>query len=62
MSEILSSAANMCSTLVDVTKEIVKDTTEQISGAKDAYQICLKAHKFFCWNALSRTKEIQNQF
>jgi hypothetical protein len=62
MSEILSSAANMCSTLVDVTKQIVKDTTEQISGAEDAYQIRLEAHELFCRNALTRTEEIQNQF
>lgn len=62
MSEILSSAANMCSTLVDVTKQIVKDATEQIAEAEDAYQIRLEAHELFCRNALARTEEIQNQF
>lgn len=52
----------MCETLVDVTKQIVKDATEQIADAEDAYQIRLEAHELFARNALARTEEIQNQF
>jgi len=62
MSDILSQAADMCSTLVDVTKQIVKDSTEQVSEAEDVYQIRLEAHELFGRNALTRTEEIQNQF
>eukprot|EP00526_Cylindrotheca_closterium_P001991 CAMPEP_0113603118 /NCGR_PEP_ID=MMETSP0017_2-20120614/1110_1 /TAXON_ID=2856 /ORGANISM="Cylindrotheca closterium" /LENGTH=1139 /DNA_ID=CAMNT_0000511493 /DNA_START=306 /DNA_END=3725 /DNA_ORIENTATION=- /assembly_acc=CAM_ASM_000147 len=62
MSEILSQAADMCSTLVDVTKQIVKDATEQVAEAEDVYQIRLEAHELFGRNALTRTEEIQNQF
>lgn len=62
MSEILSQAAQMCSTLVDLTKQIVKDATEQSAEAEDAYQIRLEAHELFCRSALTRTEEIQNQF
>jgi hypothetical protein len=62
MSIILSQAADMCSTLVDVTKQIVKDATEQVSDAEDVYQIRLEAHELFGRNALNRTEEIQNQF
>jgi hypothetical protein len=52
----------MCETLVDVTKQIVKDATERIAEAEDAYQIRLEAHELFARNALARTEEIQNQF
>jgi hypothetical protein len=52
----------MCSTLVDVTKQIVKDATEQIGESEDAYQVRLEAHELFTRNALARTEEIQNQF
>lgn len=62
MSEVLKQAAEMCNTLVDVTKQIAKDATEQISESEDAYQIRLEAHELFCRNALARTEEIQNQF
>ena len=62
MSDIFSQAADMCSTLVDVTKQIVKDATEQVADAEDVYQIRLEAHEFFGRNALTQTEEIQNQF
>lgn len=62
MSATLSQAASMCSTLVDVTKQITKDATESILEVEDAYQIRLEAHELFCRNALARTEEIQNQF
>jgi hypothetical protein len=62
MSDILRQAADMCSTLVDVTKQIVKDAGDQISDAEDSYQVRLEAHELFCRNALNRTEEIQNQF
>lgn len=52
----------MCETLVDVTKQIVTDATEQISESEDAYQVRLEAHEVFARNALLRTEEIQNQF
>lgn len=52
----------MCNTLVDVTKQIVKDATEQVAQAEDAYQVRLEAHELFTRNALARTEEIQNQF
>ena len=45
----------MCETLVDVTKQIVKDATERIAEAEDAYQIRLEAHELFARNALART-------
>lgn len=44
----------MCETLVDVTKQIVKDATEQIAESEDAYQVRLEAHELFARNALSR--------
>ena len=62
MSDILRQAADMCSTLVDVTKQIVKDASDQIADAEDSYQVRLEAHELFCRNALARTEEIQNQF
>ena len=62
MSETLQQAANMCNTLVDVTKQITKDATESILEVEDSYQIRLEAHELFCRNALARTEEIQNQF
>lgn len=62
MSETLSQAANMCSTLADVTKQITKDATESLLEVEDAYQIRLEAHELFCRSALARTEEIQNQF
>lgn len=62
MSETLSQAADMCSTLVDVTKQITKDATESILEVENAYQIRLESHELFCRNALARTEEIQNQF
>jgi Exocyst complex component Sec10 len=62
MSETLAQAANMCNTLVDVTKQITKDATESILEVEDSYQIRLEAHELFCRNALARTEEIQNQF
>jgi hypothetical protein len=42
----------MCETLVDVTKQIVKDATEQIAESEDAYQVRLEAHEIFARNAL----------
>jgi len=62
MTESFSQAANMCSTLVDVTRQITKDATEAVLEVEDAYQIRLEAHELFCRNALGRTEEIQNQF
>ena len=62
MTESFSQAANMCSTLVDVTRQITKDATEAVLEVADAYQIRLEAHELFCRNALGRTEEIQNQF
>lgn len=62
MTESFSQAANMCSTLVDVTRQITKDSTESVVEVADAYQIRLEAHELFCRNALGRTEEIQNQF
>lgn len=62
MTESFSQAANMCSTLVDVTRQITKDSTESVLEVADAYQIRLEAHELFCRNALGRTEEIQNQF
>lgn len=62
MTQTLEQAANMCNTLVDVTKQITKDATESILEVEDAYQIRLEAHELFCRNALARTEEIQNQF
>ncbi|KAL3907894.1 MAG: hypothetical protein SGILL_008686, partial [Bacillariaceae sp.] len=58
----LEQAANMCNTLVDVTKQITKDATESVLEVEDSYQIRLEAHELFCRNALARTEEIQNQF
>ena len=52
----------MCSTLVEVTRQITKDSTEAVLEVADAYQIRLEAHELFCRNALGRTEEIQNQF
>lgn len=52
----------MCSTLVEVTKQIVKDATEQIGESEDAYQVRLEAHELFARNALGKTEEIQNEF
>lgn len=62
MSVLLSQAADMCNTLVDVTKQIAKDATEQVTDSEDVYQIRLEAHELFSRNALARTEEIQNQF
>eukprot|EP00934_Nitzschia_sp_Nitz4_P003400 Nitzschia sp. Nitz4//scaffold143_size57137//21464//24922//NITZ4_006513-RA/size57137-processed-gene-0.48-mRNA-1//-1//CDS//3329536443//3390//frame0 len=62
LSNALEQASSMCSTLVDVTKQTVKDSTEQICQAEDAYQVRLEAHEIFARNALLRTEEIQNQF
>eukprot|EP00751_Fragilariopsis_kerguelensis_P027322 CAMPEP_0170864276 /NCGR_PEP_ID=MMETSP0734-20130129/20362_1 /TAXON_ID=186038 /ORGANISM="Fragilariopsis kerguelensis, Strain L26-C5" /LENGTH=1144 /DNA_ID=CAMNT_0011239815 /DNA_START=27 /DNA_END=3461 /DNA_ORIENTATION=+ len=62
MTASLSQAVNMCSTLVDVTRQITKDATETVLEVEDAYQIRLEAHELFCRNALGRTEEIQNQF
>jgi len=62
MTESFSQAANMCSTLVEVTRQITKDATESVLEVADAYQIRLEAHELFCRNALGRTEEIQNQF
>mmetsp|Transcript_11874 Transcript_11874/g.30127 ORF Transcript_11874/g.30127 Transcript_11874/m.30127 type:complete len:1170 (+) Transcript_11874:141-3650(+) len=62
MTESFSQAANMCSTLVEVTRQITKDSTEAVLEVADAYQIRLEAHELFCRNALGRTEEIQNQF
>lgn len=62
MSETLRQAATMCSTLVDVTRQVTKDATESILEVEDAYQIRLEAHELFCRSALARTEEIQNQF
>jgi len=62
MTESFSQAANMCSTLVEVTRQITKDATEAVLEVADAYQIRLEAHELFCRNALGRTEEIQNQF
>eukprot|EP00529_Nitzschia_sp_RCC80_P009801 CAMPEP_0113445046 /NCGR_PEP_ID=MMETSP0014_2-20120614/2982_1 /TAXON_ID=2857 /ORGANISM="Nitzschia sp." /LENGTH=787 /DNA_ID=CAMNT_0000336081 /DNA_START=345 /DNA_END=2705 /DNA_ORIENTATION=+ /assembly_acc=CAM_ASM_000159 len=62
MSTTLSQAADMCATLVDVTKQITKDATESILEVEDSYQIRLESHELFCRNALARTEEIQNQF
>jgi hypothetical protein len=36
MSTTLSQAADMCATLVDVTKQITKDATESILEVEDA--------------------------
>eukprot|EP00531_Pseudo-nitzschia_arenysensis_P017372 CAMPEP_0116148074 /NCGR_PEP_ID=MMETSP0329-20121206/18135_1 /TAXON_ID=697910 /ORGANISM="Pseudo-nitzschia arenysensis, Strain B593" /LENGTH=1169 /DNA_ID=CAMNT_0003644127 /DNA_START=118 /DNA_END=3627 /DNA_ORIENTATION=- len=62
MTESFSQATNMCSTLVEVTRQITKDSTEAVLEVADAYQIRLEAHELFCRNALGRTEEIQNQF
>jgi hypothetical protein len=62
MSEVLSQASEMCSTLVDVTKQIVKDASDSITEVEDSYQIRLEAHEMFARNSLARTEEIQNQF
>lgn len=62
MTESFSQAANMCSTLVEVTRQISKDATDSVLEVADAYQIRLEAHELFCRNALGRTEEIQNQF
>ena len=62
MSEILSQASSMCTTLVDVTKQIVRDASDSIAEVEDAYQIRLEAHEMFARSALGRTEEIQNQF
>ena len=62
MSDILGQASSMCSTLVDVTRQIVKDASEQIEEVEDSYQIRLEGHELFARNALARTEEIQNQF
>ena len=62
MSEILSQASDMCTTLVDVTKQIVRDASDGIAEVEDAYQIRLEAHEMFARSALGRTEEIQNQF
>jgi hypothetical protein len=62
MSGILSQASSMCSTLVDVTKQITNDAGDQILQVEDSYQIRLEAHELFARNALLRTEEIQNQF
>jgi hypothetical protein len=62
MSGILSQASSMCSTLVDVTKQITNDAGDSILQVEDSYQIRLEAHELFARNALLRTEEIQNQF
>jgi hypothetical protein len=62
MSGILSQASSMCSTLVDVTKQITNDASDQILEVEDSYQIRLEAHELFARNALLKTEEIQNQF
>eukprot|EP00536_Pseudo-nitzschia_multiseries_P012374 jgi/Psemu1/260517/estExt_Genewise1Plus.C_4690014 len=62
MTESFSHAANMCSTLVDVTRQVTKDATDAVLEVSDAYQIRLEAHELFCRNALGRTEEIQNEF
>jgi len=62
MSDILAQASDMCSTLVNVTRQVVRDASESIKEVEDSYQIRLEAHEMFARNALERTEEIQNQF
>jgi hypothetical protein len=48
----------MCETLVDVTKQIVKDATEQIAESEDAYQVRLEAHEIFARSMYSRQRSL----
>jgi len=62
LSEVLSQAFHMCSSLVDTTQQAARDATEDADMAEDAYMIRLEAHLMFSNNALRRSDEIQSQF
>jgi hypothetical protein len=62
LSEVLSQATQMCTSLVEASQHSVRDATEDAAQSEDAYMIRLEAHQIFANQAFRNVEEIQSQF
>lgn len=60
--EALSLASQACTNLVDQTSLAVKDATEAMAEAEDAYHIRLEAHTLLANRAADQSEKIEEQF
>jgi hypothetical protein len=62
ISQILADAGQMCSALVDSTKQAVQDAAENVSDVESLYVVRLEAHQMFARSSLDQVVEIEDQF
>uniref|UniRef100_A0A7S4QI50 Exocyst complex component Sec10 n=1 Tax=Ditylum brightwellii TaxID=49249 RepID=A0A7S4QI50_9STRA len=62
LSEALSQASQMCTSLVEQTSLAVRDATEDAAEAEDAYHIRLEAHSILTRRVCEQSDAIEEQF
>ena len=62
ISQVLSQASEMCSTLVDSTKQFVIDAADHVVDLESSYLIRLEAHRLFTRGCMRHVNEIEEQF